>query len=282
MSKVILGAFADEAGSSIEEQIAAMKDNGILHLEARNIAGRNFIDYTESEAKEIKEKLDAAGLRIWSIGSPLGKIAVHDPFQPHLDKLKHTLELAQIMGSERIRMFSFFIPAQEDPSVYRDDVFDRMSRMLELADGSGVKLCHENEKGIYGDTAARCREILDRFPSMGGIFDPANFIQCGEDTQAAWDLLADRIDYMHIKDCMEDGKVVPCGKGVGRVPEIVGKFLAAGGNQLTLEPHLTVFDGFAALEQEDAKTKMDEFAYASQREAFDAAVAALKEAIANE
>ena len=112
MSKqqVILGAFADEAGSSLKEQIAAMLDNGIQHLEARNIDGRNFIDHTVAEAKEIRAQLDAHGLRVWSIGSPLGKIAVTDPMQPHLDKLKHTLELAAVMGSERIRMFSFFIP----------------------------------------------------------------------------------------------------------------------------------------------------------------------------
>lgn len=137
MSKqqVILGAFADEAGSSLKEQIAAMLDNGIQHLEARNIDGRNFIDHTVAEAKEIRAQLDAHGLRVWSIGSPLGKIAVTDPMQPHLDKLKHTLELAAVMGSERIRMFSFFIPKDEDPAIYRDEVMERLTRMTEVARG---------------------------------------------------------------------------------------------------------------------------------------------------
>lgn len=59
--QVILGAFADEAGSSLKEQIAAMLDNGIQHLEARNIDGRNFIDHTVAEAKEIRAQLDAHG-----------------------------------------------------------------------------------------------------------------------------------------------------------------------------------------------------------------------------
>ena len=280
MQKVILGAFADEAGSSLNEQIAAMLDNGICHLEARNIDGVNFIDHTVAQAKAIKEQLDAHGLRVWSIGSPLGKIQITDPMEPHLDKLKHTLELAQVMGSERIRMFSFFIPKEEDPAVYRDEVMERLGRMVETARGSGVKLCHENEKGIYGDVASRCADILAQFPEMGGIFDPANFIQCGQDTQEAWELLKDRIDYFHVKDCVEGGKVVPCGKGIGHVPEILRKFLAAGGQQLTLEPHLTVFKGFADLEQEEQKTQMESFAYPTQRAAFDAAVAALKEALA--
>lgn len=277
-NELILGAFADEAGNPIDDQIAAMLDNGIKHLEARTIGDKNFVDFTCDEAKALKEKLDANGLRIWSIGSPLGKINIKDAMEPHLEKVKHTIELAHIMGSERIRMFSFFLPAEDDPAIYRDEVMERLSRMLDIARGSGVKLCHENEKGIYGDVASRCADILTTLPEMGGIFDPANFVQCNQDTLEAWELLKGHIDYMHIKDCMADGTVVPCGKGIGHVPEIVKMFRAQGGNQLTLEPHLMLFDGFAYLEQDEAKTQMG-YVYANQREAFDAAVAALKESL---
>lgn len=279
MKEIVLGAFADEAGAALTDQIAAMRDNGIRHLEARTIGDKNFVDFTVAEAKEVKEQLDANGLRIWSIGSPLGKIGIHDSMEPHLDKLKHTLELGQIMGSEYIRMFSFYLPADEDPAVYRDEVMERLSRMAETAKGSGIRLCHENEKGIYGDVASRCVDILEQIPELGGIFDPANFIQCGQDTLQAWELLKERIVYFHVKDCVEGGKVVPCGKGIGHVPEILHQFIARGGWQLTLEPHLTVFSGFADLEKEDAKTKMAAYEYPSQRAAFDAAVAALKEVL---
>ncbi len=279
MKEIVLGAFADEAGAALADQIAAMKDNGIRHLEARTIGKKNFVEYTCAEAKEVKAQLDANGLRIWSIGSPLGKIGITDPMEPHLDKLKHTLELGQIMGSENIRMFSFYMPAGEDPAVYRDEVMERLGRMVETARGSGIRLCHENEKGIYGDVASRCADILEQFPEMGGIFDPANFIQCGQDTLAAWELLQERIVYFHVKDCAEGGKVVPCGKGIGHVPEILRRFIARGGWQLTLEPHLTVFSGFAALEKDEAKTQMAAYEYPTQRAAFDAAVAALREAL---
>ena len=273
---IILGAFADEAGNPVEEQISAMLDNGIKHLEARTVGDKNFVKFTNEEAKELKAKLDANGLRIWSIGSPLGKINIKDSMQPHLEEVKHTIELANIVGAERIRMFSFYVPQDEDQAIYRDEVMERLSRMLDVARGSGVKLCHENEKDIYGDIASRCDDILRTFPEMGGIFDPANFVQCHQDTLEAWELLKDHIDYMHIKDCMADGTVVPCGKGIGHVPEIVKMFRAQGGYQLTMEPHLMLFDGFAYLEQDDAKTQMG-YVYANQREAFDAAVKALKE-----
>ncbi len=280
MNNIILGAFADEAGGALEQQIAAMLDNGIKHLEARNLSGRNFVDFSVEEAKAVKEKLDANGLRIWSIGSPLGKIGIFDNFEPHLDKVKHTIELARAVGAEKIRMFSFFCNAEEEADACRDEVMARLARMVEAAEGSGVTLCHENEKGIYGDNAARCAEILKNFPQMGGIFDPANFIQCHQDTLEAWELLKDRIDYFHVKDCVAGGRVVPCGKGIGQVPRLIKEYIAMGGNQLTLEPHLTVFEGFADLEPDDAKTKMEEFAYPDQRTAFDAAVSALKESLA--
>ncbi|MBQ4612962.1 MAG: sugar phosphate isomerase/epimerase [Clostridia bacterium] len=273
---IILGAFADEAGNDIDVQIDAMLKNGIKHLEARTVGDKNFVQFSVAEAKTLKEKLDANGLRIWSIGSPLGKIQITDPMAPHLDEVKHAVELANIVGAERIRMFSFYMPQDQDPTIYRDEVMERLGRMVEVANGSGVMLCHENEKGIYGDVASRCAEILRAYPAMGGVFDPANFVQCGQDTLEAWELLKDRIDYMHIKDCMADGTVVPCGKGIGHVPEIVGKFIAQGGRQLTMEPHLMLFDGFAYLEADEAKTKMG-YVFADQREAFDVAVAALKE-----
>ena len=50
------------------------------------------------------------------------------------------------------------------------------------------------------------------------------------------------------------------------------------GKVLTLEPHLTVFQGFQQLEAEQ-KTEMGPYCYESSRAAFDAAVNALKEII---
>ena len=51
---------------------------------------------------------------------------------------------------------------------------------------------------------------------LDGVFDPANFVQCGIDTIEAFELLQDRITYLHIKDALPDGSVVPAGKGHGR------------------------------------------------------------------
>ena len=271
-----LYAFADEASPMIDGQIAAMKRNGLQGVEMRGVDGQTVTDITLTKAKEVKAKLDAAGLCTWSIGSPIGKIQITDPFEPHLDKLKHALELAHTLEAKNIRMFSFFMPKGEDPANYKNEVIDRLGRFAEAAKGSGVNLCHENEKGIYGDNAPRCLEILQAVPELKCVFDPANFVQCGQDTLEAWELLGDRVFYMHIKDAKADGFVVPPGSGIGNVQKIVKAFIEKGGKDFTIEPHLTVFKGLADLEQEGDKSQIGEFKYPDADTAFDVACQAFK------
>lgn len=270
--KFELSAFADEAASSLEKQIEAMAANGIRFLEIRGVDGENISDITADNARQIRKRLDSVGISVWSLGSPYGKIGITDDFTAHLEKFKHGLELADILGAKNIRLFSFYVPKGEAEK-YRDEVMVRLEKFTLAAKGSGVTLCHENEKGIYGDTAARCEDIHKQFPSIKAVFDPANFIQCGEDTKKAWELLCPYIEYLHIKDARPDGKVVPAGKGVGNIPYILENY---GGKVLTIEPHLSVFEGFENLEQGN-KTDIEKFCYPSSRAAFDAAVNALKE-----
>lgn len=269
-------AFSDEAASSVDGQIAAMKRNDLGGTEIRGVDGQSVSSISAEKADEVLKKLKDNGLSVWSVGSPIGKIGiVGDDFDQHLDRLRHTLEIANRLECNRIRMFSFYIPAGETPEKYRGEVIDRLGRMVEIAKPFGVTLCHENEKGIYGDLAPRCAEILNAVPELHCIFDPANFIQSGQDIPQAWELLGSRVDYMHIKDALADGSVVPAGKGIGHLPEILADFRARGGENVTVEPHLQVFDGLAALEK-DQKTKIPAYAYPSSDDAFDAACAALR------
>ena len=184
-----LAAFADEAGESLDVQIAAMVRNGIDYLEIRGVDGQNVSQITAAKAREVKEQLAAAGRSVWSVGSPFGKIGIEDEFAPHLELFKRGLETAAILGAKHLRLFSFYVP-QSRAEEFRDEVFSRMERFLEAAQGSGILLCHENEKGIYGDIAARCLELHQNFPALKAVFDPANFIQCGQGTKEAWALLA--------------------------------------------------------------------------------------------
>lgn len=268
--KFRLAAFADEADSRLDGQISAMKENGVEYLEIRGVDGENISDITADKARDIRARLDAAGLSVWSLGSPFGKIGITEDFEPHLEKFKRGLELADILAAGRIRIFSFYVP-HDDAERYSDMVMRRLEKMLAAAKGSGVTLCHENEKGIYGDNAERCAEIHKNFPELRAVFDPANFVQCGQETKSAWELLSPYVEYLHIKDALSDGSVVPAGKGIGNIPYILRKYR---GEVLTVEPHLAVFNGFGGLERGEAAER--KYCYPDSRAAFNAAVDALK------
>ena len=129
------------------------------------------------------------------------------------------VDTAKTLESDYIRIFSFYHDGGEWTNAERDEVMYRIDKMADYAKKCGVILLHENEKNIYGDTAKRCADIMNEFygDSFGAVFDPANFVQCGEDTKAAYDVMKNYIKYMHIKDDEADGTVVPSGDGCGNV-----------------------------------------------------------------
>jgi sugar phosphate isomerase/epimerase len=240
----ILSAFADEISPHLDEQITVLQQHNIRFLEFRGLEGKVILDYTPAEIRAVAARLRDAGIGVSALGSPIGKINITDPFPPHLDRFKKSIDTANLLGTPNIRMFSFFIPEGEDPNSFRDAVMERWSTFKGTAEGTGVTLLHENEKAIYGDTAERCHDLLTAMdsPLIKATFDPANFIQCGVEAYPhAYELLKDHIAYVHIKDArFSDGSVVPAGQGDGKLPRLL-KALHNAGYQgfLSLEPHLS-------------------------------------------
>lgn len=284
MLKFILTGFADEASKSLDGQIAALKRNGMSYFEPRGIDGKNIADFTVEEAKALKEKLDANGIKVSSIGSPYGKIEIDEDFEPHFEKFKNTVEVAKILDTKYIRMFSFFFTKGQSYEDNREEVLRRVKALADYSAEQGIYCCLENEKGIYGDTDDRNLEVLRHCaPNLYAIVDPANYIQCGVDPLKAYEKVAGYVKYLHVKDAyFENGEVVPAGKGDGNVAQIIKRFARNSGEKfLSLEPHLTVFDGLEALEADNGTmnsiAKKQSYVYASTEESFDAAVTALKE-----
>lgn len=268
-----LYAFADETHPEIDLQIRTLLRNGLQGLEIRDVDGTNVSDITEEKAYEVRKKLDGNGLITWSIGSPIGKSDLTEDPAVENERLKRTLETAGILGARRIRIFSFWQQPGVDPDLMANEVIERLGTFAEIAKGSGVLLCHENEKGIFGDLAPRCRFILDQVPEIAAVFDPANFVQVGQETLSAWELLRDRVDYMHIKDALSSGDVVPPGLGEGHVGEIAKQYLQQGGTRFTIEPHLFDFGSFKALETtENTSILGEKYHFRNSDEAFDEAV----------
>lgn len=269
-----LSAFADEADAAVEGQIAALKRNNIPYIELRGLDGTNIRDITTDQAKEYAKRFADADIQVWSIGSPIGKMALSSDFEKEKEDLRHLCRLAKIFGTDKLRVFSFYEAYEDEPKV-----LDYLKQMVALAKEEGCKLYHENEKQIFGDTAERVESLMDRVEGLNFIYDPANFIEIGEEPQKTLAALQDRCAYYHIKDAlMETKEIVPAGLGDGKIDELIANIPAKADITLTLEPHLAIFEGYAQIDPTKMKNK---YSYATNDEAFDAAVAALKEIIKN-
>lgn len=279
MAKFVLSAFADEYSAAFDEQIEGLKANGLGYIELRGIDGEYISRMTdEDKMRAAKAKLDAAGIKVSAIGSFLGKIKVNEDMDEHMEMLDNCIKAAKIFDTKNIRIFSFYIPEGKTREECRHEVMARLARMLEVAKKEGVYLCHENEKGIYGESPDCCLDIYNEF---GGeikvVFDPANFINDNHESYPrAFNMLGDKIHYMHIKDMVRGGAICPAGTGDGGIPEIIAALDKAVDGEiiLTVEPHLKVFAGFEGLEAGE-KAKMPN-TYGSNEEAFKAAVDAIK------
>lgn len=278
MSRFTLSAFADEINSNLQVQMEVLKTHHIDFLEIRGVSGRNIVEFSLQEAAEIKKQLDAHGIKVSAIGSPIGKIMITDDFEPTMHLFRYAAEVARILDTNYIRIFSFFMPELENPSKYRSEVISRLKEIVKIAEEKNIILLHENEKNIYGDTAARCLDILKTINSkcLRATFDPANFIQCNEiPFPDSFKLLEEYIEYIHIKDVVSASKtIVPAGQGDGRIQEMIEYLHQKGFNGfLSLEPHLQPFAGLQSLEPH---SKISEKIPEDGRENFAAAVAALK------
>lgn len=256
---LMISGFSDEISSNFDTQLEVVAKLGMRYISLRGIDGKNIGDFTVDEIKEtVLPRLQKAGIRISSIGSPIGKVFINDEdgFEKQKVMLTNLCEISHILDCKYIRIFSFYIPKGEDADQYKDEVISKLKTFAEIAEKHNVILLHENEKDIYGDIARRCHEILKEVasPSFKAIFDFANFVQCGEDTQECYDLLKDEVVYIHIKDAVStDSQNVVCGTGEGKIPEILKQAIDSGYKGfLTLEPHLVLFDSLKDLELEDA------------------------------
>ena len=279
MRNLKISAFADEYADSFEEQLAALNEFGIENIEIRFLNGKNISVLKRNEATEAKKKLDAFGINVSAIGSPIGKIQLDGDINDHLETAKHIFESANIFDTRYIRVFSFYAPNGKDIADMKSEVLYYLEKFVVLAREYGITLCHENEAKIYGDTPNRCKELLDHFSGeLKCVFDMGNFVLEGAEPYTAYELLKEDIAYFHIKDALSQGAIVPAGKGEAKIKEILSahREYAKEDFFVSLEPHLQTFSGLNALV---GRTFDNPYKYTDQKAAFTDAVIKFKELI---
>lgn len=279
MAEFLISAFADEASANPDRQIAALKRNRLRVIEPRNIGG-GILDRNDAEIDAFAQKLADAGIGISALGSPIGKYDIDLDFGPHLAQFRRALKICRRLGTDRMRMFSFFVP-QDRLKECRAEVLRRLQIMLEEADRAGVMLCHENESNIYGQNPEEVADLLGSLPGLYGVFDAANYIMNGQDPLAGIDATLIRPAYLHMKDAqLAEKAIVPVGMGDGCYEEVLRRVEThmTGLVYLTVEPHLHLFDAYKKIDSHRLRTGV---AFDNADDAFDCAVANVKKMLAS-
>ncbi len=249
-----LSAFADEISADLDEQIAVLQRENLHHLDLRGVWNTNVLDLTDQQVGAIKPALDASGIRVAAIGSPIGKVSVDVPLEEEIARLDRAIALAKIFDTPLIRIFSYYPPASHpdaQPAGYRDAMLANFRALIARAGEAGVTLLHENDSGLYGDTIARTVDVLQAIPHpyLAALLDPANYLLSGETPYPdGYEAVRSRLEYVHVKDA-RDGVVVAAGEGDGRFSELLRQMQSDGFDGVfSLEPHLkgaVQFQGFS-------------------------------------
>src|ERR1017187_9399759 len=115
-----LSGFADEITADLQSQCETLNGLGIDYIEFRSAWDTNVLDLDDDRLDAAGTILAARGIRTSSVGSPIGKIAITEDFEPHLARFSRALHVAGVLGATYIRLFSFFMPAGDDPAWHRD------------------------------------------------------------------------------------------------------------------------------------------------------------------
>lgn len=239
----ILSGFGDEIDPDPKIQAAVMLALGAKHIEVRSAWGTNVVDLDDAQLAELKVILDEAGLKVSAVASPIGKVDVSLPAEHEVTRLRRIIEVAKVLDTRYIRMFSYFRAEDQSPEDIRDAVMERMVLLAAEAERAGVILIHENEKDIYGDTPERVLDLLETVnsPALRAAWDNANFVQVGVKPYTdAYAMLRPYLVYLQVKDAIAaSGEVVPTGKGDGQLVETLTALSQDGYTGFaSLEPHL--------------------------------------------
>lgn len=241
-----LSAFADEAVEDFRGQVEYLAKEKVGYIEPRFFSKKNIMDLTQAELDDARKRLRDHGIKVSAIGSPIGKVRLDLPFEPHLEKFRHAIELAQFFATPFIRMFSFYAPEGRNIDDYRGDVMDRMTTMVRLVEGTNVTMVHENEANIYGHSAKNCADMVKTInsPKFRLAYDPANFVwgeKITNNVETCWPVMKPYVVHIHIKDWKLGAKDVGSmpGEGDGQIRELLAQLAAMKYDGcVTMEPHL--------------------------------------------
>jgi len=240
-----LSAFADEVTDDFLGQVEFLAFENVPCIEPRFINGKNIMDLSKAELAEARKMINDFDLEVSAIGSAIGKVRLDEPFEPHLDKFKHVVDLALFFETPFIRMFSYYAPEGETIDNFSGQVMERLAKQVDVIKDVDVIMVHENEAHIFGHSAENCVDLAKTLDSekFRLAYDPANFVwgeKIKDPIKSCWPVMKPYIVHIHIKDWKLGAEIgsIP-GEGDGQIKELLGELAQINYEGcLTLEPHL--------------------------------------------
>ena len=226
--RLLISGFCDEicTDKRLETQLSVCAALGMEYVTLRFLdvgAGiQNVLQLSDDQAASVKKSLDGYGLKVSSIGSPIGKVKLLDiedgtnncyrQPQEYLDSdVRRACELANSFDCKLVRGFSFYHPAGADPKPHVAEAVDRLKPIVELCDRHGLTFGLEVEANLIGQNGEILADIFRQVshPALALIFDGANLITQGYKTDevfAQWQLMKPGIGWIHVKDYLPESK----------------------------------------------------------------------------
>ena len=222
--KLRIGAITDEFSPDPGPALDAMQGIGMTGAELRVVWGKNIMDLTDDELRQVKRMATDHGMEVISIASPVLKCVlpnapdVDSRFQHDIFASKHTyedqprlaeraFEIAGITGAKIVRVFSYWRTVE--PEKCFNAAVDALIGLGEQAAPHGLIIGLENEHACNIATASEAARALAAVshPSVKLVWDPANSLCAGESPypQGYALLPKNRIVHVHTKDCHMEG-----------------------------------------------------------------------------
>ncbi len=210
-----LAIFTDEVSQDIERAVSLAKEYGLDGLEIRSVWDKPPQDLNDADISKIKSMADDAGLRVCSIASPFYKCDIDNPTEraEHLDILRKCCDLADALGTDIIRGFTFWRKMPIDN--YWDELLRGFDEPVKILEEKKKIVAIENEASTLVGTGKRLRRFLDELGSdrVRAMWDPANCIFDLDEPEVPFPdgymAIKDLMPHMHLKDARHNEKNEP-------------------------------------------------------------------------
>jgi L-ribulose-5-phosphate 3-epimerase len=225
MPRFQAAAITDEfSPDDLDAALAAMRGVGMTGAELRLVYGKNVVELSEAELARARRAVEAAGMQVIGIASPLLKCVAPGgpPVDPRFQQdvfgspygvedqerlTERAFAAAERTGARIVRVFSYWRTIE--PAAVFDRIAADLRTLADRAQARGLIVGLENEHACNVGTGAEAGRLLAAVdhPALGLVWDPANASILGEEPfPAGYGHLAPaRIVHVHAKDCTVTG-----------------------------------------------------------------------------